>query len=150
MYPPPEPKEDTPAAQKSSPRGRLWQCAHPQPLCPLQGRLAPRSEGKAKYNSAIVSPQSGVLAKIGAQQDARILEFLNKQAVENTRLMQVLSALDDYFKTNASPLDRSKIKGIKPELSFVKSIMVKINQSKAEYIALIEEQEQMRKLGISK
>ena len=110
------------------------------------GNLAKRT----KYYSAIVSPQSGVLAKIGAQQDARILEFLNKQAVENVRLMQVLSALDDYFKTNASPLDRSKIKGIKPELSFVKSIMVKINQSKAEYIALIEEQEQMRKLGISK
>ena len=33
---------------KSSPRGRLWQCAHPQPLSPLQGRLAPRSEGKAR------------------------------------------------------------------------------------------------------
>ena len=31
---------------KSSPRGRLWQCAHPQPLSPLQGRLAPRSEPK--------------------------------------------------------------------------------------------------------
>ena len=30
---------------KSSPRGRLWQCTHPQPLSPLQGRLAPRSEG---------------------------------------------------------------------------------------------------------
>src|SRR5574338_40992 len=41
---------------KSSPRGRLWQCAHPQPLSPLQGRLAPRSEGKAR---AELRQQSG-------------------------------------------------------------------------------------------
>ena len=33
---------------KSSPCGRLWRCAHPQPLSPLQGGLAPRSEGKVR------------------------------------------------------------------------------------------------------
>ena len=105
---------------------------------------------RAKYYSAIVSPQSGVFGKISAQTNDKILDFLNKQTTENTRLMQVLSALDDYFKANVSQLERSKIKGIKPELSFVKSIMVKINQSKAECIALIEENEQMKKLGIAK
>ena len=35
----------------------LWQCAHPQPLSPLQGRLAPRSEGKAR---AELRHQSGL------------------------------------------------------------------------------------------
>ncbi len=104
---------------------------------------------RARYYSAIVSPQSGVVGKISAQPEDKILEFLNKQSVENARLMQVLTALDDYFKASASPLDRAKIKGIKPELSFIKSIMVKMNQAKAEYIALIEEKEQMRKLGIT-
>ena len=104
---------------------------------------------RARYYSAIVSPQSGVVGKISAQPEDKILEFLNKQSVENARLMQVLTALDDYFKASASPLDRPKIKGINPELSFIKSIMVKMNQAKAEYIALIEEKEQMRKLGIT-
>lgn len=104
---------------------------------------------RTKYYSAIVAPQSGVLGKIAAQPEEKILEFLNKQSTENTRLLQVLSALDDYFKASCSPLERSKIKGIKPELSFIKSILVKLNQSKAEYIALIEEKEQMKKLGIT-
>lgn len=104
---------------------------------------------RTKYYTSIVSTQSGVFGKISAQSDEKILEFLNKQCAENTRLMQVLAALDDYFKKNATPVNRSKIKGIKPELSFVKSIMVKINQEKAEYLALIEENEQMRKLGIT-
>ena len=41
---------------KSSPCGRLWQFVHPQPLSPLQGGLAPRSEGKAR---AELRQQSG-------------------------------------------------------------------------------------------
>ncbi len=104
---------------------------------------------RTKYYNAINAPQSGVFGKIAAQPEDKILEFLNKQSVDNSRLMQVLTALDDYFKTNVSAVDRSKIKGIKPELSFIKSITVKMNQEKAEYIALVEEKEQMRKLGIT-
>ena len=84
---------------------------------------------------------------MNAQPDDKLLEFLNKQITENSRLMQVLTALDNYFKSVISGSE--KLKGIKPELSFLKSILIKVNQFRAEYISLVEEQEQMRKLGIS-
>ncbi|HAK68982.1 MAG TPA: hypothetical protein DEO40_01910 [Treponema sp.] len=104
---------------------------------------------RTKYYATVANRQSTGYNRVDAQSDEKILEFLNKQLAENARLMQVLTALDDYFKSSAPTLERSKIKGIKPELSFLKSILVKTNQYKAEYLALAEEKEQMRKLGIT-
>ena len=57
-------------------------------------------------------------------------------------------ALDEYFKNNVNPLERSKIRGITMELTTIRNIIVKSNQIRAEYVAYAEEQEQMRKLGI--
>lgn len=102
---------------------------------------------RTKYYASIASTQSLNYNKVNAQPDDKLLEFLNKQLTENTRLQQVLTALDNYFKSSISNTDR--LKGIKPELSFLKSTLVKVNQFRAEYIALLEEQEQMRKLGIT-
>ena len=102
---------------------------------------------RTKYYASIASTQSLNYNKVNAQPDDKILEFLNKQLTENTRLQQVLTALDNYFKSSIS--NSEKLKGIKPELSFLKSTLVKVNQFRAEYIALLEEQEQMRKLGIT-
>ena len=102
---------------------------------------------RTKYYSSISSTQSLNYNKVNAQPDDKLLEFLNKQITENSRLMQVLTALDNYFKSVISGSE--KLKGIKPELSFLKSILIKVNQFRAEYVSLVEEQEQMRKLGIS-
>ncbi|MBP5174770.1 MAG: hypothetical protein ILP07_02515 [Treponema sp.] len=102
---------------------------------------------RTKYYSSISSTQSLNYNKVNAQPDDKLLEFLNKQITENSRLMQVLTALDNYFKSVISGSE--KLKGIKPELSFLKSILIKVNQFRAEYVSLLEEQEQMRKLGIS-
>ncbi|MCL2759776.1 MAG: hypothetical protein FWD22_06145, partial [Treponema sp.] len=43
--------------------------------------------------------------------------------------------------------DRSKIKGIKPELSALKNTFVKANQIRYDYSAQKEEEEQMKRLG---
>ena len=42
-----------------------------------------------------------------------------------------------------------KVKGIKMEITAIKNTLVKTNQRKAEYSAFVEEQIQLRKLGIT-
>ncbi|MBR7080098.1 MAG: hypothetical protein IKI40_06225 [Treponema sp.] len=104
---------------------------------------------RIKYYSAIVSKQSLVYQKLDAQEDTKTLEFLNKQMTDNNQLQISLSALDEFFKSNAPVADRSKIKGIKMDLSIIKNILIKVNQYRAEYVAMLEEKEQMMKLGIT-
>ena len=62
--------------------------------------------------------------------------------------MQLLTALDEYFKSAPSIENRPRIKGLKMELTSLKNCIAKTNQRKAEYTALIEEEEQLKKLLI--
>ena len=87
--------------------------------------------------------------KIESQEEKSILEYLSKQISECNHLMQLLTALDEYFKSAPAAENRSKIKGLKMELTSLKNCIVKTNQRKAEYTALIEEEEQLKKLGIT-
>jgi hypothetical protein len=73
---------------------------------------------------------------------------LSKNIEELQSLHKTLSALDVFFKSEASREDREKVKGIKPELTAIKNGIVKANQKRHEYIAQKEEQEQMKRLGI--
>lgn len=100
------------------------------------------------YNSFSVKKAPGYV-KIESQTEKSIQEYLSKQISECNHLMQLLSALDDFFKSAPSAENRSKIKGLKMELTSLKNCIVKTNQRKAEYTALIEEEEQLKKLGIS-
>lgn len=100
------------------------------------------------YNSFSVKKAPGYV-KIESQTEKSIQEYLSKQISECNHLMQLLSALDDYFKSAPAAENRSKIKGLKMELTSLKNCIVKTNQRKAEYTALIEEEEQLKKLGIS-
>ncbi|MBO7637605.1 MAG: hypothetical protein J6S91_01395, partial [Treponema sp.] len=104
---------------------------------------------RVKYYAAMVSKQSLVYQKLDAQEETKTLEFLNKQMTDNNQMQVVLSALDEFFKSNAPVSDRSKIKGLKMDLSIIKNILIKVNQYRAEYVALLEEKEQMAKLGIT-
>ena len=87
--------------------------------------------------------------KIEAMSDDKIVEFISKNLSECQRLLGHLSALDDFFKETVTPLDRSKIKGIKMEISSLKNTIIKTNQRKAEYSSIVEEQNQMKKLGLA-
>lgn len=104
---------------------------------------------RIKYYAAMVSKQSLVYQKLDAQEETKTLEFLNKQMTDNNQMQIVLSALDEFFKSNAPISDRAKIKGLKMDLSIIKNILIKVNQYRAEYVALLEEKEQMAKLGIT-
>jgi hypothetical protein len=64
-------------------------------------------------------------------------------------LHKILTALDEYFKSEAPQEDRDKVKGIKPELSTMKNAIIRANAKRHEYSAQKEEEEQLKRLGVS-
>jgi hypothetical protein len=102
---------------------------------------------KAKIlNSFVRGP---AYQKLSNMTEEQIIGYLEKNINDVKNLHRILGALDDFFKTNATPEDRSKIKGIKPELSAMKNSYVKANQLRFEYNAQKEEEQQLKSLGIS-
>jgi hypothetical protein len=88
-------------------------------------------------------------AKLDAMSEDQLIVFLEKNIREVQSLHRTLTALDEFFKANVPREDRDKVKGIKPELAAIKNAIVRANQLRHEYSAQKEEEEQMRRLGIS-
>jgi len=86
--------------------------------------------------------------KLAAMTEEQIIGYLDKNIRDVQSLHRTMNALDDFFKANAVKEDREKLKGIKPELSALKNIIVKANQLRYEYSAQKEEEDQMKRLGI--
>jgi hypothetical protein len=103
---------------------------------------------RCKYYLSFSTRKTPGYEKIEAMSDEKVVEFISKNLSECQRLLGTLSALDDFFKETVTPLDRSKIKGIKMEISSLKNTIIKTNQRKAEYSSIVEEQKQMKKLGL--
>jgi hypothetical protein len=87
--------------------------------------------------------------KLSAMTEEQIIGYLEKNISEMQTYHRTLSALDEFFKTKVSSENRGKIKGIKPELSALKNSYVKANQLRYEYSAQKEEEEQLKRLGVS-
>lgn len=79
----------------------------------------------------------------------KVLEFLDRQISDIQNISVTLKALDTYFKNSTVPEIRSKIRGLSMELTTLKNCTINTNQYIADYTANVEEQEQMKKLGIS-
>ncbi|MCR5219087.1 hypothetical protein [Treponema sp.] len=103
---------------------------------------------RARYFSSFSVKHTPGYTKIASAPEEKALEFLLGQMADCNRILNELEALDDFFKNEATAVDRTKIKGIKMELTAIKNVLIKVNQHRAEYISYKEEQEQMRKLGI--
>jgi hypothetical protein len=87
--------------------------------------------------------------KLSAMPEEQIIGFLEKNINDVQTMHKTLGGLDDFFKANAPAADRSKIKGIKPELSAMKNSYVKANQLRYEYSAQKEEEQQLKSLGVN-
>ncbi|HBG66897.1 MAG TPA: hypothetical protein DDW78_10565 [Treponema sp.] len=105
---------------------------------------------RSRYYAALTSRTSPSYQKMDEQPDNVIADFVTKQIRDNGRLHVTLTALDEFFKATVAPSNRTRIKGIKMELTTLKNLLVKANQSRAEYEAYAEEQKQMQQLGIQK
>ena len=87
--------------------------------------------------------------KLSAMPEDQIITYLERNIKEVQNMHRTLNALDDFFKANVPQEERSKIKGIKPELSTLKNSYVKANQLRYEYSAQKEEEEQLKRLGVN-
>ena len=104
---------------------------------------------KSRFYTPLTNKGSTEFHKVKTFEENAILEFTNKNIMENQEILTLLDAADEYFKQNVPASERGKIKGLKMDLITIKNIIVKAVQKRSEYCSYIEEQEQMKKLGIN-
>ena len=104
---------------------------------------------RARRYASVAQRNSPGYQKISSMPEEKIAEFVMNQIADCNRLIVVLNSLDDFFKGAAAPTNKSKVKGLKIDITTFKNSVLKANQFRAEYTSYIEEAEQMRKLGIT-
>ena len=93
--------------------------------------------------------QGPFIAKLKSMPEEQVFTYLDRAIKDLQSVHRTLTSLDEYFKSSVPREERDQIKGIKPDLAAVKNCFVKANQIRHEYSAQKEEEEQMKKLGIS-
>ena len=88
-------------------------------------------------------------AKLESMQEEQLVGFLERNIREIQTMHKTLGAMDDFFKAEADREDRDKVRGIKPELGTIKNAILKANAKRHEYNAQKEEEEQLKRLGVS-
>lgn len=106
-----------------------------------------RIVSKAMTLASLSSQNESAKKRIRDMHDKDLLAYLNKNLADANEFLNQLTGLDDYFKKEKPEL-RSKIKGIKIEITTIKNYIIKANQRRAEYLTLAEEAEQMKMLGV--
>ena len=96
---------------------------------------------------AFSSGTSDIQQRLTGMSNEQLLELVNKYIVICNGYLKTLSGLDDYYKAADLTL-RSKMKGIKIELTTIRNAVIKANQCRAEYNASVEEYSNMRELGL--
>jgi hypothetical protein len=85
-----------------------------------------------------------------SEMDEKQLSSILERAVRDAQsLHKTLTGLDEFFKAEAPQENRDKVKGIKPELGTIKNAIIKANQKRHEYSAQLEEEEQLKRLGVN-
>ena len=92
-------------------------------------------------------PNSVVNQKIKTMPNETLFNSLTKYISDCNEILKQLGGLDEFYK-NIKPELRSKIRGIKIEITTITNSIIKANQYRAEYQALSEEVNQMKKLGV--
>ena len=87
-------------------------------------------------------------SRLESMDEKQLLTVLERAVRDAQNLHKTLSGLDEYFKSEAPPESREKIKGIKPELGTIKNAIIKANQKRHEYSAQLEEAQQLKRLGV--
>lgn len=104
---------------------------------------------RARVYTGFTVRTSPAWQKIESLQEQQILDLLTRYVAELNGLLKQCVGLDDYFKQTAQSEIRDHIHGIKVEISAIRTTLVKANQYRAEYTSQVEEQQQLRKLGIT-
>ncbi|MDR0498035.1 MAG: hypothetical protein LBH42_10505 [Treponema sp.] len=109
-----------------------------------------RADLERKIRTLIPMGSRGAAAnKLESMPEEQLVGFLERNIREIQNFHKTLTALDDFFKAEVNREDRDKIKGIKPELGTIKNAILRANSKRHEYGAQKEEEEQLKRLGVS-
>ena len=105
-------------------------------------------ERKIRTLSPLAS-RAAAAGKLESMSEEQLVGILERNVRELQSLHKILGALDDFFKASVDRADRDRIKGIKPELGAIKNAILRANSKRHEYSGQKEEEEQLRRLGVS-
>jgi hypothetical protein len=88
----------------------------------------------------------GGAARLEAAAEPALLEFIDKLLSDLFLLHRRMAALNAAFQARAAEGRKTDMKGIRLELVAVKNCIVKANQRRHEYVARIDEREQLNRL----
>ena len=93
---------------------------------------------------------SATFRKLENSTEAAIYHLLNHNLINLQLVHRRMAGLFTVFHADIQKDKRPKVRGIKLELNAIKNSVVKGNQKKHEYVAIKEEEEQMKRLGLKK
>ncbi|HUX39284.1 MAG TPA: hypothetical protein VMV44_15395 [Rectinemataceae bacterium] len=103
---------------------------------------------KARLLSSLLQRNGPTMKRLETAEDDHVFKFLERNIEELQRLIRRLNALDDHFKSIFPTEEKAKFRGIKSEITTIKNCIIKANQKKHEFHAQVEEEEQLRRLGV--
>lgn len=106
-------------------------------------------EVKGRRYAIFSQKKSAGYNKIISMEEDKLFDFISAQITDCNKMLVLLNAIDEFFKAAADQANKSRIKGLKIDITSFKNTLVKANSLRVEYAAYIEEAEQMKKLGIS-
>ncbi|MDR2658994.1 MAG: hypothetical protein LBC27_03270 [Spirochaetaceae bacterium] len=97
---------------------------------------------------AAFSLSGNSVKKLEAMDEESLKNLFQRNIKEVENYHKLLDKFDNYFKNAVEKSSRSKINGIKPELSALKNITIKANEKLQDYNIGKEEEKQFQQLGI--
>jgi hypothetical protein len=113
------------------------------------GSFIEEGERKARNLAGLLQKGGPAWKRLETAPDDQVFKFLEKTMEELQLLTKRMNALEEYFKASVPAEDRQKIRSVKADVTSIKGALIKANQKKHEYVAQLEEMEQMRRLGIA-
>jgi len=103
---------------------------------------------KANFYKSLNNPTGSSYTRAADSTPKQLEDFIDKNQQELKKILNRLTVLEGFFKEEAGPEIKSKVRGYKAELSQLKNIIGKILTGLKEYQVKVEEMEQMKNLGI--
>jgi hypothetical protein len=100
--------------------------------------------------AGLSSKVSPTFRKLENSSESAVYGLLNRNLINLQLVYRRLNGLYNVFVQEIQKDKRPKVRGIKLELNAIKNSVVKANQKKHEYVAIKEEEEQMKRLGLKK
>ena len=104
---------------------------------------------RAKIYNGILARTGPAWTKLQNSDEDRLLQFVTKDTHEVMTIAQRLEALETYFKTEVPREQRSQLRSISTQLSSINETVIRSRKKTRQYVAKVEEREQLRKLGIN-